>query len=143
MTAPALFDSEALDGEQVLVAWLAPLRRSAVARISGDPLPFCLITQIGGHEDPACGTADLLLQVDTLCDRTLGYGNAANESRLSRRRMSELQVHNDTFTMADGTAVGVDYVTVAEAPRMMLYEDETILRYMGRYEIGLSYVSAP
>jgi len=137
-----LLDSEALDGEQVLVAWLQPLRATAIARVTGDPLPVTLIGQVGGHEDPIYGTADLMLQVDTLTDRNLGYEAARTEMRLTKRRMNQLIVHNDTFTLVDGTEVGVDYCSVAESPRFLLYEDAQILRTMGRYDIGLYYVPA-
>jgi hypothetical protein len=144
MTAPPidLLDSEALDAEQVLVAWLQPIRATAVARVTGDPLPFTLVGQVGGHEDPICGTADLLVQVDTLTDRDLGYENARTEMRLTKRRLNELIVHNDTFALPDGTQIGVDYLTCAESPRFLMYEDAQILRTMGRYDIGLYYVPA-
>jgi hypothetical protein len=137
-----LFDSQSVDAEQVIVAWLQPLRPTAIARVTGDPLPFCLITQVAGHEDPLYGTADVTVQVDTLCDRMLGYENARAEMRATSARMNELVVHNDTVTMFDGTLIGVDYCTCIESARFMLYEDESLLRTMSRYDIGLYYVPA-
>jgi hypothetical protein len=143
MSSPILFDSQALDAEQLIIAWLQPLRPTAIARVGGDPLPFTLVHQVGGYENPCYGTADVLIQVDTLCARTLGYEAARAEMRKTKQAMDELAVHNDAITLFDGSQVGVDYVTVAESPRFKLYEDETILRTMGRYDIGLCYVPAP
>jgi hypothetical protein len=141
--APELFPSQAEDTEELLAAWMAPLRRSGAARQTGDPLPFTLITCITGTEDPDLETADPVVSVHTLCNRALGWGAAKDEAALTHRRMLELARYRDTITLNGGRLAEVDYVHVFQHPIWVTYEDTQILRKVGRYTIGLSYVPVP
>ena len=145
MTAPAaaLFADYAEDAEELMAAWLAPLRRSGSARQIGDPLPFTLITAITGTEDPDLEIADPVVSIHTLCDKALGWGAAKDEAQKTSRRMHELARYRDTITLNGGRAAEVDYVTVFQSPIWVPYEDTQILRKVGRYTLGLSYVPAP
>lgn len=130
------------DLEEIIVAWLQPLRYTAIARQVDDPLPMALVTEVTGDEDDIIGIADPVVSVHTLCDRTLGYAAAKNEARNTHRRMLLLGRYLDAITLKDGRQAGVDYVSVFQRPRWVPYEDTQVLRKVGRYACGLSYVSA-
>lgn len=126
------------DVEQVIIAWMAPLRRSAATRRTNDVLPFTLIHHITGSERPAEYAADEVVSVHTLCDRADGEIAAAAHATRTHRRMLTLST-TPLITLADGRETSVDYVTVEETPRWEFYSDQ-ILRKVARYRIGLSYV---
>ena len=142
-----LYAYQAPDAEEVLIAWLMPLRPGATAsaRENTDPLPFTLITHITGSEVVDAGTADPVLSVHTLCDKTLGYDNAKNEAQRTHRRILQLAHYldeNSALTLNNGQPVGVDYIKITEAPVWVPYQDTRILRKVGRYMVGFSYVPA-
>jgi hypothetical protein len=62
------------------------------------------------------------------------------QAKATHRRMLRLGTHCDTITLSDGRKVDVDYVEVVEQPIDVDYGDDQILRKVGRYEIGLTYV---
>lgn len=45
-------------------------------------------------------------------------------------------------TLSDGTVAGIDYLTVLIRPHREPFGDETVVRYVARYKLGLSYVAA-
>lgn len=137
---PALSDQAAEDAEEVVIAWLTPLRRTGADRKSGDVLPFTLVTHVAGTENLDEGTAAPIVSVHTLVSKALGRNNAKNECKTTHDRMIRLGLHCDFITLADSRVVGVDYVDVVETPIWMPFGDELILRKVGRYEIGLTYV---
>lgn len=130
------------DAEELIVAWMQPLRRSSVNRRSGDPLPFTLITEaIPGQEDEQNGIAEAIVSVHTLCDKELGRAAAKEEAKKTHRRMLELSRGLDTITLTDGRLACVEYCTIFQRPIWVSFEDTQIIRKVGRYRIGLSYVS--
>lgn len=135
-----LIDEAAEDAEEVIVAWLAPLRRSAAIRRTGDPLPFTLVTHITGTECVDEGTADPIVSVHTLCDKSLGEDSALAECKLTHRRILRLARHLEDITLTDGRIANIDYLDVVESPIWVYYSDQ-ILRKVGRYQIGLSFVA--
>jgi hypothetical protein len=137
-----LADQWAEDAEEVVIAWLTPLRRSALERLSTDVLPFTLVAHVAGSENIDEGTAAPIVSVHTLVSRSVGRTGLKNESRTTHQRMLRLATHCDTITLVDGRKVGVDYVDVVESPIVVSYDDDQILRKVGRYEIGLTYVPA-
>lgn len=147
MTAPPptipLLTECAVDAEALVVAWLSGLRRSGSARQAGDPLPFTLITHITGAEDADLGLAEPVVSVHTLAAKSLGWGNAKNEAQQTHLAMLELARYRDTITLANGTPAEIDYLSVFQAPIWVPYEDAQILRKVGRYTIGLSYIPIP
>ena len=64
-----------------MVKWLAPLYRTANVRRPGDPLPFLLVQLIAGKENIDESSADLVVQVDILCDKALGEDAARDVKR--------------------------------------------------------------
>lgn len=140
MTSPDLLDQHAEDVEELLLAWYAPLGALGMSRKTGDPLPFTLIRAVTGTENPDIGTADPVASVHTLCDKSLGWAAAKAAADMRHRRMLELARYLDTITMSDGRLASVDYVTVFQSPIWVDYEDTQIIRKVGRYTVGLSYV---
>ena len=130
------------DAEAVVVAWLSTLRRTSIIRRAGDELPFTLVKEITGAESVDKGTAERVVSVHTLCARVDGVAEAAEEAQLTHRRMLLLARDLDSFALADGTMVSVDYVDVVEPPIWVEYTDE-ILRKVARYAIGLAYEDQP
>lgn len=137
-----LLDYAAPDAEVVAIAWLSPLRRSAATRQTGDPLPFTLVTHIAGTEDADLGLADPVVSVHTLCDKSLGWAAAKDEANKTHRRMLLLARYQEPITLPDNSLAGVDYVKVFQSPIWVPYENTQILRKVGRYTLGLSYVPA-
>lgn len=145
MTAPPgveLADQLADDVEEIVIGTLVVLRRTADERKPTDPLPFTIVTHVAGAENPDEGTAAPVVSVHTLTQKSLGKVNLKNEARLTHRRMLWLGKSCPTITLADGRLVSVDYVDVLESPIVVPYGDDLILRKVGRYEVGLTYVSA-
>lgn len=129
------------DVEQVIVAWLTPLRRSAAERRTGDVLPFTLVTHVTGSEKPEEYLAEEVVSVHTLCDRADGKMAAADEAQLTHRRMLALR-SLPLITLPDGRNASVESVTVDESPHWEFYSNE-ILRKVARYRIGLTYDDQP
>lgn len=136
-----LLDEGPDDVETVVISWLSPLRRTANTRRSGDPLPFTLVTHIAGEESVEESNADMVVSVHTLCDKSLGWVNARNEADDTHRRMLLLARYLEDVELADERYATIDYVDVFESPRWILYGDDQILRKVGSYRIGLSYVN--
>lgn len=128
------------DVEELVVAWLIPLRPSSAFRNPGDPLPFTLVTHVAGTESVGEGTADPVVSVHTLCDKAVGVDAAMTECKATHQRMLRLLYGVDQITLTDGRKSGVDGGSVVESPRWEYYSD-TILRKVGRYQIGLAYVA--
>lgn len=127
------------DVTAALATYFAPIRRSASAWETGDGLPFTLIQMVGGTEDPEVGFADPVVQVSTLCDKSLGYVAARNENRKTHAGMLYLARYQPQIVLS-GRTFGVDYVTITESPSIKPFGDTTVIRYLGRYQCGLQYV---
>jgi hypothetical protein len=140
----SLNEDMADDAEEVVIAWMAPLRRSATVRDPlNDPLPFTLITHIGGGEIEEESIAEPILSIHTLCDKQLGWSAAKEQCRLTHRRMLWLARHLENIPLTDGRIAGVDYVETLELPRWEPYGDDQILQKIGRYQIGFTFVAVP
>lgn len=143
MSMPGTVPPQALVGadeiEEALSAYFAPMRRSSAVWETDDALPFTLIQMIGGTEDPEVGFADPLVQVETLCDKSLGYINAKQEKQKTHQAMVYLARYQPRLVL-NGRTFGVDYVQVTEMPNKKPFGVTTVIRYVGRYKIGLQYV---
>jgi hypothetical protein len=128
------------DVEEALTAYLSGLRRTAITRKTGDPLPFILVRHIDGGEDPEAGFADPLVSIRTLCAKSLGEDAAAAECALTHQWMLHLANNQDDIPISGGRVVNLDYVNVVQQPRWVEFEDDQVLCKLGRYGIGLSYV---
>ena len=131
----ALYAAE--DVQTAIVAWLAPLRRTAFERTAGDPLPSCVVELIAGTESVGQSFSDPVVSVHTFCDKALGAPAARDECAKTHNRMLLLF---DEHQITIGTrVVGIDYLEVTESPRWEYYSDN-ILRKVARYRLGLPYV---
>jgi hypothetical protein len=127
-----LLDSGPADIETIVVEWLAPLRRTANTRRAGDPLPMTVVQQIAGKEDIDESWADPVIQVDTLCDKSLGEDAARDEKIRTHQRMLLL----GRYLEGEGT---IDWMRVFESQRREPYGNDQIIRYVGRYQFGQTY----
>jgi hypothetical protein len=131
------------DVEEALTAYLTGLRTTAISRRPRDPLPFNLIRNIGGGEDPELGFSDPLVSVRTLCDKKLGEDVAAGHCAETHKWMINLARVQEDIAISGGRIVNFDYVTVVEMPHWIEFPDDQVLCKLGRYGIGLSYVKQP
>ena len=126
------------DAEDFVVCAMATVMRSAVERESDDVLPFCVVTRIAGAEDPHQGTDDPVVQLEF-------FGRGAAAAKMAaidgNDRMKRLATDFVDVTMSDGATANANSVTITMAPVRMPYKDDTIVRYVGRYTIGLNYVA--
>lgn len=131
VTAELLPDGPA-DMETIVVGWLMPLRRTANVREINDPLSMCVVQQVAGTEDLEESTADVVIQVDTLCDKNLGEDAARDEKIKTHQRMLQLGRYLET----QGT---IDWMKVFESPRRESYGNDQVIRYVARYQFGQTY----
>ena len=141
MSAP-LVEQAADDAEEVVVAWLTPLGRTGVRRLAGDPLPFRLVRRVTGHDDVDMSIDHAVVSVHTFAS-SADWPAAKNAALLTHQRMLRLAHHADSITLFDGTLANVDYLDVNESPIWVDYANDQVIRKVGRYEIGLSYVTTP
>ena len=143
MTAD-LLDENAPDAEDFLCAWLAPLLRTATERKTDDEMPFCQVARISGEDDQHTGVDTEVLQLDifdTARAGLLAAQNAATTARNVHRRMTLLGRELTTVTLSDGTTANADYVETVIKPFRMAYANDQVVRYVARYQLGLSYVA--
>lgn len=133
-----LLDEDAPDAEDFVVCAMAAVMRSATERDTDEVMPFCLVTRITGEDDPDCGCDDPVMQLEFF-DR--GAAAASLTKRSGHRRMTRLARSLVDVTMSDGSIANADYVITTLKPVRMPYVDDKIVRYVGRYRIGLSFVA--
>ncbi len=131
MTAEIL-DAAPADIETFVVGWLKSMYRTSVSRRAGDPYPFLLVRQVVSKENIDESTADPLVQVDIMCEQSLGEDAARDVKDRVHARMLQL----GRYLEADGT---IDWMKVFESPRRMPRENEQIIRYVARYQFGQTY----
>lgn len=132
------------DAEDFVVCWLQPLMRAGTERKPGDVLPFALVQYISGDDCADEGTEDGVIQIDFFDKARNGFvaaQNAKTAARLGHRRMLYLGKHLPDVVISDGTVANADYAYTVMTPKRMEYPDESIVRYVARYAVGLSYVA--
>lgn len=137
--------------EQVLSVWLSPLGRVGTRRKAGDPIPFRMIKRVAGPDRPDIASDDPTVSVHTFASSPEA---AINESERTHRRMLVLARNPLTeitipSAILGGTGlsgqvvVSVDYCIPRIKPVEVDYEDPGVIRYVARYDVGLSYITAP
>lgn len=124
------------DAEDVIIAWLAPLGVVSAERPAGDVLPYRLVTRVAGSDNRITDSA--VVSVHTFAATITA---AATEARATHHRMLSLGPQDDVV-MPDSTIVRVECVDTHQGPLWVDYEDDTIKRYVARYEINLRFVAA-
>jgi hypothetical protein len=127
-----ILDTAPADIETFVVGWLMPMYRTSVSRRAGDPYPFLLIQQLASRESLDESSADSVVQVDIMCELSLGEDAARDVKDRVHARMLQLGRYLET----DGT---IDWMKVNESPRRMQYGNEQIIRYVARYQFGQTY----
>ena len=132
MTEILILDTAPADIETLVVGWLMPMYRTSISRRAGDPYPFLLIQQVASKENLEESSADSMVQVDILCERSLGEDIARDVKDRVHARMLQL----GRYLEVDGT---IDWMKVHESPRRMQSDNEQIIRYVARYQFGQTY----
>jgi hypothetical protein len=144
MSTP-LWTQGAPDESDFIVSWLSPLLRSAIERDSDDELPFALVQRVAGEDEIDCGTDDPVIQIDILArgaDGEPAVSVAKKWADKVHRRMMLLGRTDDDVTLSDSRAANCDFIECLMKPVRMPYTDDQIARFVGRYLIGLSHVTA-
>lgn len=121
--------------ELVVSAWLSPWKRGT-RRKADDPVPFRLIHTVAGRDCPEEGTTESVVSIHTFADSDLA---AVQESEATHRRMTLLATNPLADITVGGQLVCVDYCKTAMLPTRVDYDDPNVVRYVARYDIGLSY----
>ena len=138
-----LDDRESPDDEDFVVCWMQPQLRSATERDSDDEFPFCVVAHIDGADDPDCGDADGVVQLDfydKARDGMTAVQAAKMTARAGHRRMRLLRESPDVV-LSDGSTANVDYFTVVLQPFRNSYSNPDVIRYTARYALGFSDVT--
>jgi hypothetical protein len=136
-----LLGRAAPNSQAFVLAWLAPLGACGSRRKIGDPLPYRLVVRVGGATDLFSDSP--LVSVHTFGDSTTDLADtmASRAADITHRRMLVLLDDPTTnVTMSDGSVANCEYLEVKEAPRKEPYHDTSVIRYVGRYELGLKLV---
>jgi hypothetical protein len=127
-----ILDTAPADIETLVVGWLMPMYRTSVSRRAGDPYPSLLVQQLASKENLDESSADSVVQVDIMCEKSLGEDAARDVKDRVHARMLQL----GRYLEVDGT---IDWMNVFESPRRMRHENEQIIRYVARYQFGQTY----
>lgn len=142
MTAE-LLDEAPDDVETAIIAWLKPLYTAdghvKNARVSGDALPFILVTHLDSNECVEESYSDALVSIHVLTHKSAGQEASRDETDRMHRRMLLLARYLEDVDMGGGRMASIESVSVFKSPRREEYGDDLILRRNGRYTIGLSY----
>lgn len=123
------------DVENFLVSYLSPLAPAGQVSIFMPPkpvMPFFLINRLSGGDDWVTDYSTVSIH----CFNTT-RSLAAQSARLMHQKMKALLPSSPAVLLGDGTYASVDYVYVIESPAWQEYEDKTIWRYCGRYQVDL------
>lgn len=141
-----LIDEVGEDAEEIVVAWLAPVLRSAVRRRATDPLPFALIRCVVDTDDVDASFTTSIVSVHTLGDATIANAEAAcaDQAKTNHRRIIYLARNPlADIVLADSRVANVNYLETVQKPIWVDYENEQILRKVARYRIGHEFVAVP
>ena len=102
-------------------------------RLANDDLPFTMVNRVGGGDDEMEDRA--IVSVHHF-DKT--YTLAKRGAQQRHQRMLLLKYKAVDVTLSDGSVAGCDYLKVLQKPIRVDYEQESIQRFVSRYEIGLA-----
>lgn len=127
--------------ELVLTTWLSTLGKASTRRKAKDPLPHRLVSRVAGSDTPEVAQDVAVVSVHTFAESPEA---AVIESEKTHRRMLELALDPLTeIALPGGVKVGIDYCSTVMKPVEVDYQDPNVVRYVGRYEVGLPYISTP
>lgn len=134
-----LYNEAPPNAVEYVIAWLRPLGLCDVKRPAGETLPYRMVNGLPGEEDDNLFTDDPIVSVHTFA---ADYTAASDAAADTHRRM-QLLIHNPgrDVTLTDSTVVNADYVKTVQTPMWVDYGDNTINRFVARYQLGLSFVA--
>lgn len=144
MPTPDLLPEESPDAEDFFTSWLQPMMRAGTEHKQTDGYPFAVVQYISGSDDPFTGVEDGVVQVDffdTARSGMVAAQAAKITARDGHRRIMYLAKHLSDVTMSDGSTANCDYIATTLKPTRMEYADEKVVRYVARYQVGLSYTT--
>lgn len=124
--------------ELVVTKWLSILGNTGTRRLAKDPLPQFIVRRVAGSDTPEEAQDVAVVSVHTFANSPIA---AITESGKAHKRM--LQLILDPLAEIDlgDMKVGIDHARVLMAPAEVDYGTPGIVRYVGRYEIGLPYIT--
>lgn len=102
-------------------------------RLATDPLPFTMVNRVGGGDEEQ---EDVAIVSVHYFDST--YTLAKQGAQQRHQRMLLLKYKAVDVTLSDGTVTGCNHLKVLQKPVRIDYQQETIQRFVSRYEIGLA-----
>lgn len=125
--------------EYVLTAWLAVLGKVGTRRKSGDPLPQWIVRRVTGVDVPELAQDTAVVSLHTFAESDEA---AIAESDKAHKRMLELALNPlVVITTTTGQKVTIDYCKPIMGPIDAEDPDENLVHYVGRYEVGLPYIT--
>lgn len=100
------------------------------------PKPFYLVRRVTGTEDMISDYPCVSIHVFA------GTRTEAHDAAMAMHAKMKALTAKVAVTV-EGRVYGVDYRDVEEVPFWVDYEDKTVHRYVGRYEIGLRLLRSP
>ena len=101
------------------------------------PLPSCVVSRISGADDPEAGTDDPVVQLDIYEAK----GPTAGQVSIDVHRRMLLLRNSVDVTMSDQSIANNDTFETLLKPFRMAFEHDQIVRYVARYQLGLSFVT--
>lgn len=124
---------------EFVIAWLLPLGDPTgvgMDRPSGAVLPYRMVTRVDSQDDRL--TDSSIVSIHTFAD---SMTDAETAARATHARMTALDPRV-AVTLPSGGTASADYFRVTQGPIWADYEDNTIRRFIARYEIDLRYLAA-
>lgn len=141
MTA-ALYVPKPPNAVDFVISWLRPIGDPCEAvKLQTDAVyPFRMVNRPPGTADERMELIadDALISVHTFASTWSAASDAAD---ITHERM--LVLVNDptvTVTLFDGTPANAQYVTTAQLPAHVDYEEPDVWRFVSRYKLGLAFV---
>lgn len=123
------------DIEDVAVAYvrdLFPVGSCRAGEMPNNPnYPFCLVTRVAGDDDKVTDYPSI--DVD-LFDRAGNYTSLSTLARQLHKRMVQWS-NKITVVLDTGERVRIDRCLTAQAPILEDYDDDSLVRMVGRYRL--------
>ena len=121
----------AVQAEEFVVAYLTALFPNVgVEMEASPPLPFYLVNRVTGSDDMVSDYA--VVSVHSFATSRTAASDAATAVHTEMKLLTA-----KTSVVVQGSAFGVDFLSVVETPHHVDYDDKTVRRYVGRYRLGL------
>ncbi len=125
--------------ELVVTSLLSPLGARGTRRRAKDPLPQWIVRRVDGVDVPEVEQDIAVISIHTFAASPEA---AIAESDMAHAVMVGLALNPLVeIALPGGRTATVDHCRILRKPAEVDYEDPGVVRYVGRYEIGLPYIS--